>query len=168
MHRLEPESKCPRSHDEAEALTARAELSELYGEAGGAEKEKKKSRGEQTQSSMMTKEGCQRMQLAINDPGGGDRRKTCTTARGVGYLRHDMDRIRPARWFCKHSYLLLVPRFSSFVARRFVRFAFLALGASLVYLSFSLSLSIHLCCFLIALLFSSLSLRVQSKSAALL
>lgn len=100
MHRLESESKCPRSHDEAEALTARAELSELYGEAGGAEKEKKKSRGEQTQSSMMTKEGCQRMQLAINDPGGGDRRKTCTTARGVawrvGYLRHDMDRIRPA------------------------------------------------------------------------
>jgi hypothetical protein len=133
-----------------------------------AQRREKESRGEQTQSSMMTKEGCQRMQLAINDPGGGDRRKTCTTARGVGYLRHDMDRIRPARWFCKHSYLLLVPRFSSFVARRFARFAFLALGASLVYLSFSLSLSIHLCCFLIALLFSSLSLRVQSKSAALL
>lgn len=49
---------------------------------------------------------------------------------------------RPARWFCKHSYLLLVPRFSSFVARRFGRFAFLALGASLVSLSF-FSLSLH-------------------------
>lgn len=45
MHRLESESKCPRSHDEAEALTARAELSELYGEAGGAEKGKRKQRG---------------------------------------------------------------------------------------------------------------------------
>lgn len=45
MHRLESESKCPRSHDEAEALTARAELSELYGEAGAAEKGKTKAEG---------------------------------------------------------------------------------------------------------------------------
>jgi len=58
----------------------------------------------------------------------------------------------------------VLARFSSFVARRFARLlAFLALGSSLI----SLSLSIYLCGFLIALLFA-LSLRVQSKSAALL